>query len=441
MSDRPSLNSNVKTPRYARMISPSQKVLRYAEMLEIDEADGDQLAALKLILGRGFPVSSNSNGPASGARRMTNPPTLLIYAKPPRIGHSKTRLAAGLSSAVTARRLASMTLSKTLRAASNGAWTTRLYLDPPDAGLGGMELGVPILSQGGGDLTDRLNKGLAEAPPGPVIFVGADAPKISAALIRKAVRLLQRNDAVFGPAEDGGFWLFGLNTSARTQSPFENVRWSTVDAMADVRANLPSSARVATLDTLIDLDDAADVEAWKADAVIPEPIEADAEPQAADSVEVPVLFEPDAELTAAIGEAELAEGTSLYGTDETSAELEIEKEPELTPDPEPDLTSEPEAEPEPIENTSAELVAKEEPGTEVEPAAAAPVEIVADPEPAPEPMPEQEPDPAPVAVADEPVAKADLPLIPEPGDIVPEPSAKPKKKPGFFARLFGKKAA
>ncbi|MEL7547106.1 MAG: DUF2064 domain-containing protein, partial [Pseudomonadota bacterium] len=204
-------------------------------------------------------------------------PTLLIYAKPPRIGHAKTRLAAGLGSPVTARRLASMTLSKTLRAAANGAWSTRLYLDPPDAGLGGMELGFPIYAQGGGDLTDRLNKGLAEADPGPVLFIGSDAPDISPALIRKAIRLLQQNDAIFGPAADGGFWLFGLNTSKRTASPFGDVRWSGPNALADVKANLPASARIAMLDTLIDLDDAKDVEDWKDQTTGPAPIVAEPE--------------------------------------------------------------------------------------------------------------------------------------------------------------------
>ena len=278
-------------------------------------------------------------------------PTLLIYAKPPRIGHAKTRLAAGLGSAVTARRLASMTLSKTLRAAANGAWSARLYLDPPDAGLGGMELGFPIYAQGGGDLTDRLNKGLAEADPGPVIFVGADAPMISPALIRKAVRLLQQNDAVFGPAADGGFWLFGLNTSMRTQSPFAGVRWSTEHALADVRANLPASAKVATLETLIDLDTAEDVETWK--------------------------------------------GTP------PAVSRSVESEPAM-PQPEAPVET-----PEPIAEPAEPVIAESEPEQVVTP-------------PAPE---------------------VEAPAAPEPTASTPTPEEKPKKKPGFFARLFGRKAA
>ena len=159
-----------------------------------------------------------------------------------------------------------MTLARTMRAATRGAWTPVLYTAPDRAlgeSLGGIwPTGLDRRSQGHGDLTDRLGKGLNEAPPGPVLFIGADAPDLSPALIRRAIRALQTHDAVFGPATDGGFWLFGLNKTARTRSPFGAVRWSGPHAMADVRANLPVGSRVTELPTLIDLDEAEDWRAW-----------------------------------------------------------------------------------------------------------------------------------------------------------------------------------
>ena len=151
---------------------------------------------------------------------------LLIYAKPPRMGLAKTRLARSLGSPTQARRIAMMTLARTMRAAMGGAWTPVLYTAPDSAlpeSLGGIwPASLDRRSQGHGDLTDRLNKGLTEAPPGPVLFIGADAPDLSPALIRRAIRALHTHDAVFGPATDGGFWLFGLNKTARTRSPFDN---------------------------------------------------------------------------------------------------------------------------------------------------------------------------------------------------------------------------
>lgn len=192
---------------------------------------------------------------------------LLIYAKPPRMGLAKTRLARSLGSPTQARRIAMMTLARTMRAAMAGPWTPVLYTAPDSAlseSLGGIwPARLERKSQGRGDLTQRLEKGLHETPPGPVLFIGADAPDLSPALIRRAIRALQTHDAVFGPASDGGFWLFGLSQRARKNSPFGDVRWSGPHAMADVWANLPKGARVAELPTLIDIDEAEDWKAWR----------------------------------------------------------------------------------------------------------------------------------------------------------------------------------
>ncbi|MEO1305381.1 MAG: DUF2064 domain-containing protein [Pseudomonadota bacterium] len=191
---------------------------------------------------------------------------ILIYAKPPRIGLGKTRLAKSLGSSVDARRIGTALQAKTLRAALNGSWETILYTTPDKElsnSLGGLwPVHLERRSQGPGDLSDRLSKGLREAAPGPVLFIGSDAPDISTALLRKAVRELQRHDAVFGPAQDGGFWLFGLNKTTRTKSPFYNVRWSGPHAMEDVWANLPEDASIGVLPQLIDIDEAKDWETW-----------------------------------------------------------------------------------------------------------------------------------------------------------------------------------
>lgn len=197
---------------------------------------------------------------------MTNA-TVLIYAKPPRMGLAKTRLAKGLGQ-TEARRIAHFTLARTMRAALSGPWTTILYA-APDSALSGSLGGIwpPHLircSQGRGGLTERLEHGLSNASPGPVLFIGADAPDLTPALLRQAIQSLKRHDGVFGPARDGGFWLFGINKNARTRSPFGNVRWSGPHAMADVWNNLAAKASVAQLPTLIDIDEAKDWRDWNA---------------------------------------------------------------------------------------------------------------------------------------------------------------------------------
>jgi glycosyltransferase A (GT-A) superfamily protein (DUF2064 family) len=64
---------------------------------------------------------------------------------------------------------------------------------------------------------------------------------------------------VFGPAEDGGYWLVGLGP-CRPARPFAEVRWSTEHALADTLANF-AGRRVALLRTLRDVDTAADLAA------------------------------------------------------------------------------------------------------------------------------------------------------------------------------------
>ncbi len=101
---------------------------------------------------------------------------------------------------------------------------------------------------------------LGTAPPGPVCVIGADIPGLSRAALGRAFRALGSHDAVFGPAEDGGYWLIGLHNSARVpHGLFDGVRWSTEHALADTIASLPG-ARIALVDRLRDVDTAQDLD-------------------------------------------------------------------------------------------------------------------------------------------------------------------------------------
>lgn len=194
------------------------------------------------------------------------PATLLIFAKPPRIGVSKTRLAKGLGS-TAARRIAAFSLARTIRAAVQSGYRVQVYVAPDSecrsaaarSRFGGLEM----RPQGSGGLTERLTRGFEAAPNGPVLFIGADAPDVSAARLRRAVALLGRRDAVFGPARDGGFWLFGLHKRPCNKAPFHGVRWSGPHAMQDVRERLPQGCRVGVLEELIDIDEAGDWADWR----------------------------------------------------------------------------------------------------------------------------------------------------------------------------------
>ena len=62
-------------------------------------------------------------------------------------------------------------------------------------------------------------------------------------------------DAVFGPADDGGYWLVGLKRRPALKNVFGRVRWSSEHTLGDTRANLAAHWRVAKLEVLTDVDD------------------------------------------------------------------------------------------------------------------------------------------------------------------------------------------
>jgi glycosyltransferase A (GT-A) superfamily protein (DUF2064 family) len=118
--------------------------------------------------------------------------------------------------------------------------------------------GTPLIPQGRGDLGARMARVFRARTIGPVIIIGTDCPAMRKSDIAAAFRALGQADAVFGPAEDGGYWLIGLKRLRGVPHLFDGVRWSSEHALADTRASLPKTWRVAMLRTLSDVDTAAE---------------------------------------------------------------------------------------------------------------------------------------------------------------------------------------
>jgi rSAM/selenodomain-associated transferase 1 len=183
-------------------------------------------------------------------------PHLVIFARRPAWGVGKRRLAAGAGEAAAWRFQRFMLADLTRRLGRDRRWRTWLCVTPDHAA--GRLMGLPALAQGSGDLGQRLRRLLRSLPLGPVVVIGTDIPGIAASDIAVAFRALGASDAVFGPALDGGYWLIGLKRRPRQLDPFDGVRWSSPDALADTLANL-AGRRVAMLRPLEDVDDA---ESW-----------------------------------------------------------------------------------------------------------------------------------------------------------------------------------
>jgi len=194
------------------------------------------------------------------ARRPSRPPrTLVVMVKVPQAGRVKTRLARGIGAVAAVNVYRQTTRAVLSRILSPREWTTILAVAPDAARkTRAFPAYFARIPQGSGDLGARMQRVMDRRPSGPVIIVGSDIPGISAAHIRRGFKALGEHDAVFGPAPDGGYWLVGLKRAPLVPRAFQNVRWSSEHALADTRANL-SGFRVALIDQLDDIDDAADL--------------------------------------------------------------------------------------------------------------------------------------------------------------------------------------
>lgn len=156
-------------------------------------------------------------------------PTLILFTKAPRWGTVKSRLAAQIGP-MEALRFHRTQLARLTRRLRDPRWTLLLAVTPDGAG-GPWTSGLPVMPQGRGDLGARMIRAL-NAAEGPAVLIGSDIPAVSPAHIARAFALLRRHDVVFGPAEDGGFWLLGLRQPL-PEDTFAGVKWSTDHTLAD----------------------------------------------------------------------------------------------------------------------------------------------------------------------------------------------------------------
>lgn len=188
--------------------------------------------------------------------------TVFVFVKAPRAGQVKTRLGAGVGMGRAAALFRFLT-ERTIDEAVKGGWKTVLAVDPPGAVRMGWGVlwppHLPRVAQGPGNLGVRMARVIAAAPPGPVVVIGADAPGLRARHLRQAFAALAGADAVFGPAEDGGYWLIGLARRKPAADLFNGVRWSTAHALEDTLARLPPDFGVHDLECLSDIDEARDL--------------------------------------------------------------------------------------------------------------------------------------------------------------------------------------
>lgn len=186
--------------------------------------------------------------------RGTSTLTVVVMAKSPRPGRVKTRLAPTLTPQQSAD-VATACLRDTLAAVVAAPARRRLLcLDGPAGAW--VPPGLDVVPQCGGDLSERLG-GALDGLRGPVLLIGMDTPQVTPSLLDVA-GLLDRHDALLGPAEDGGFWALGLRRP--DGSLVRGVPMSTSSTGTAQRDRLEAAGlHVGELPTLRDVDTVQDL--------------------------------------------------------------------------------------------------------------------------------------------------------------------------------------
>ena len=183
---------------------------------------------------------------------------VVLFTRYPVPGQAKTRLIPALG-AVGAAALHRTLTERTVAVVRDSGLSLEIRSTGANVEMFSDWLGVGgVVDQGEGDLGTRLARA---APPYPVIFIGADAPDLTPALLRNAADALRDASVVIGPAEDGGYWLLGL--AGEVPGVFADIAWSTDAVFAQTLTRLATAGIAPVLlPELADCDRPEDLARW-----------------------------------------------------------------------------------------------------------------------------------------------------------------------------------
>ncbi|MFZ7124601.1 MAG: TIGR04282 family arsenosugar biosynthesis glycosyltransferase [Desulfobacterales bacterium] len=207
----------------------------------------------------------------------TIPPTerLILFTRYPEPGSTKTRLIPVLGAAGAAdlhRRMVERTAAIAARLADRRPVFLEVRFEggSPDRMAEWLGPRWVCRPQAGGDIGARMRAALEAAFDGMVVrvvLIGSDIPGITPALLEEAFECLGDHDLVFGPAEDGGYYLLGARKDrfeTLATALFSGIPWGTATVLHETLSALASSrASVRRLKTLRDIDRPEDLAAWK----------------------------------------------------------------------------------------------------------------------------------------------------------------------------------
>ena len=164
---------------------------------------------------------------------------LLIFTRNPELGKAKTRLAKSVGEE-TALEIYKFLLKKTkevslkvnadkavyysVKVRNNDIWDDIIFQKHQQIGE---DLGIRMLNA----FKNGFDVGYEK-----VMIIGSDLYDLTPKIVNNAFEKLNENNVVIGPAEDGGFYLLGLNSLQ--EDIFKNKEWGTETVRKDTLADL-----------------------------------------------------------------------------------------------------------------------------------------------------------------------------------------------------------
>ena len=198
---------------------------------------------------------------------MQKPPAVIVFARAPSAGGTKTRLipALGPDGAAdlyrcflldTLANLQGVDAEVVVAAAEKGDSQTVASLAEEICP------GAELIVQSGADLGERIANSvrqvLSRGHP-RVAVIGTDSPSLPSRLVGEALDLAAERDLVLGPSFDGGYYLIGLRSLV--PALFEGIAWGSDSVLCDTLARARDQRlSVALLEPWYDVDTPGNLE-------------------------------------------------------------------------------------------------------------------------------------------------------------------------------------
>jgi rSAM/selenodomain-associated transferase 1 len=193
-----------------------------------------------------------------------NDAALIIMAKEPKIGSTKTRLCPPLTFEEAAKLYEAMLLDTIEMASGFKDIDLAIAVTPPQATpyferVAPDTILVPVDCKDIGQCLRKVLNHLLKMGYTKAIALNSDGPSLPPVFIEQAITRLDDHDLVFGPSEDGGYYLVGIKEIFN--QIFTGIEWSTSQVLSQSLAKCKSlSLKVDLLPRWYDVDKAADIQ-------------------------------------------------------------------------------------------------------------------------------------------------------------------------------------